>query len=144
MVELFPLNIHSTLLSPWTSASLCWSSLISSPRCLFRSWESRSSCARLAWKCQHIMEYNQKHGSGSMWGFVGLLRPAPRPSGAMQSPLDKCIHDRKCTHHTMTTAWWGQTALAVNLSTGISFVSRRAQGQGTEGSVIFDFLEKKC
>lgn len=45
----FPVNVHSTLLSPWTSPSLCRSSLISSPRCLFLSWESLNSCARLAW-----------------------------------------------------------------------------------------------
>lgn len=59
-----PLNIHCTLLSPWTSPSLCWSSLISSPRCLFRSWESLNSCARLAWKYQDIVKYDQKQKSG--------------------------------------------------------------------------------
>lgn len=56
--ELFPVNIYGTLLSPWTSPSLCWSSLSSSPRCLFRSWESRKSCARLAWKYQHTRKCN--------------------------------------------------------------------------------------
>lgn len=32
--------------------------------------------------------------------------------------------------------------LAVNLSTGMFFVSRRAHGQVMEESVIFDFLQK--
>lgn len=72
--EPLPLNSHGTLLSPWTSPSLCCSSLISSPRCLFRSWESLNSCTRFAWKYQHIRRYyqTQTRRRGEMWGFMRL------------------------------------------------------------------------
>lgn len=74
--------------------------------------------------------------------WFGLPRLASRPSGATQSPLDKCIHERsKCANHTTTTARRG-AVLAVNLSMGMFFVSRRAHGQVMEESVIFDFLQK--
>lgn len=124
--EPFPLNIHGTLLSPWTSPSLCCSSLISSPRCLFRSWESLNSCTRLAWKYQHIRRYNQKRRRGQMWGFIRLGEVGVQAQLSHTKPIrvKACmnaasvrIRPRRCLE---------EMKLALNLHLGMFFVSRIA------------------
>lgn len=83
--EPFPVDVHSTLLSPWTSPSLCRSSLISSPRCLFLSWESLNSCTRLAWKYQH----STRAISMEVWtnvGFPDVQMLASSSAGSHRTP----------------------------------------------------------
>lgn len=100
--ELFPVTTHSTLLSPWTSPSLCRSSLISSPRCLVLSCDSLSSCARLAWKYQHSTT------AISMEAWTNVCFPDGRMLASISAASYRAQCELTCVKATSIQAaqWW--------------------------------------
>lgn len=142
--EPFLVNSHSTLLSPWTSPSLCRSSLISSPRCLFLSWESLNSCARLAWKYEHSARAVRME----VWtnvGFPDIMDAGIQLSRIPQSPVQVNVcESSKHGHHPVTAQGdGGEVGSKPPLFREGGSISRMAHKNGpvTEESVVFDYFK---